>query len=65
VAETGTVPEIGPGQRAQAARDLAFWEADCVVLRPDHAREPALRSALLRLLGPAERLADVLIWRVP
>jgi hypothetical protein len=64
VADTGEVPPIEPADRAQAARDLAFWGADCVVLRPDQQYEEQLRSALEELLGPADRIVDVWAWRV-
>jgi hypothetical protein len=64
VAETGEVPPIGPEQRSQATRDLAFWGADCVVLRPDQRYGEALRSVLEQLLGPADRVAGVWAWPV-
>jgi hypothetical protein len=63
VAATGRTPVIGPAQRAQADRDLAYWEADCVVLGPDQPAEPALRRVLTALLGPGERVADAWVWR--
>ena len=64
VAETGVLPAIGLADRQQAAADLAFWRASCVVLRPDQPREPALRAVLGDLLGPGELIADVWVWRI-
>jgi len=64
VADTGEIPPIRPADRSQAAEDLAFWGADCVVLRPDQRYGEALHSALEELLGPADRVAGVWVWRV-
>jgi hypothetical protein len=65
VATTGEVAPIGSAERAEAARDLALWSAECVVLGPGQRYESALRDALEQLLGrPGERVADAWIWRV-
>jgi hypothetical protein len=64
IAATGEVPPITPEHRGQAARDLAFWGAGCVVLRPGQRYEEQLRSALKELLGPGARIVDVWVWRV-
>jgi hypothetical protein len=65
VADTGEIPPIGESHRRQAARDLAAWGADCVVLGPGQPYEPALRSVLEAMLGPGERVADAWVWRDP
>jgi hypothetical protein len=62
VAATGEVPELTAGQRDRAARDLAHWQADCVVLDPHQRHETALRRTLEQLLGPGERVAGSWIW---
>jgi hypothetical protein len=64
VARSGEVPEIGPAHRTRAARDLAYWQAGCVVLDPDQRYEQPLRRTLERLLGPGERIAGSWVWRV-
>jgi hypothetical protein len=64
IAATGEVPPIEQTHRLTAARDLAFWGADCVVLGPGQPYEEQLHSALEELLGPGERIADAWVWRV-
>jgi hypothetical protein len=67
VADTGERPVIGAADRAGAERDLAYWEADCVVLAPtpdlDATGEEQLHAVLVDLLGPGERVADAWTWR--
>jgi len=58
---SGTVPPIGPTERARALEDLRYWRADAVVL-PNPADQPAPHAALVALLGPGERRDDVLVW---
>ncbi|HTF54347.1 MAG TPA: glycosyl transferase [Pseudonocardia sp.] len=60
-AVSGTVPPIGPTERARALDDLRHWRADAVVL-PNPADQPAPHAALVALLGPGERRDDVLVW---
>jgi len=63
VADTGEVPVIDDGVRAQARADLAFWGADCVALA--HVREEtALRTTLDQLLGPGVMIRDTWTWKV-
>jgi hypothetical protein len=64
VYRTGELPGIGPFQQAQAQKDLAFWDASCVVLISGTANEGQLLIALEALLGPSERVADAWIWKV-
>ena len=63
VAETGQVPAVTDEHRTQARRDLEFWGAQCVVLGPGQEHETPLRTVLVALLGPGERVADAWIWR--
>jgi len=63
VASTGEVPAVGPADRVRAARDLAHWGADCVVLDPQQRHLGPLRRTLEQLLGPGERIAGAWVWR--
>ncbi|HEY1973440.1 MAG TPA: glycosyl transferase [Pseudonocardia sp.] len=63
-ARDGTIPPVGPTQRAQAAEDLRYWQADAVVLPVDEPNAPALRTVLDRLLGPGEPRDGMLVWPV-
>jgi hypothetical protein len=58
---SGTVPPIGPAERARALDDLRHWRADVVVL-PNPTDQPAPHAALVALLGPGQRRDDVLVW---
>jgi hypothetical protein len=64
VSRTGQVPAIGDEERAQARRDLAFWNASCVALDPTAPHPESLRTALERLLGPGRQVGGVWTWRV-
>ncbi|QSB17492.1 hypothetical protein JQS43_21755 [Natronosporangium hydrolyticum] len=65
VAATGAAPEIGREQRAHAQADLAYWNAECVVLGPGQQHETALRDTLAALLNaPGQRIADAWVWPV-
>ncbi|MBY8872119.1 hypothetical protein K7640_09735 [Micromonospora sp. PLK6-60] len=64
VAKRGELPEIGPEQRARAARDADFWNASCVALTDDAPHADRLLVALQQLYGPGTRIADAWIWRV-
>jgi hypothetical protein len=66
----GTVPGIGPGYRAAARADLAYWDVSTVILPDevsgafypvDHA---AVFELAFRLWGPPTRVDDVWLWRV-
>jgi hypothetical protein len=64
-AATGQAPAVTAGDREQARRDLAHWDAQCVVLGPGQPHEAALHDVLRQLLGPGDRVADAWIWRLP
>ncbi|MGH3738375.1 MAG: hypothetical protein ACRDT6_22630 [Micromonosporaceae bacterium] len=65
VAATGTVPTIGPAERDQAAADLRFWRADCVVVPDGAPRAVALRSVVADLLDrPGRHVGGVWAWDV-
>jgi hypothetical protein len=64
VAKSGVAPAITEEQRTLARRDIAFWDASCVVLADDTAHVAALRVTLEGLLGPATRVADAWTWKV-
>lgn len=65
VAATGAVPAVGPAERTQAAADLDFWRADCVVVADGTPHANALRTTLDDLLErPAQRMHDVWFWDV-
>jgi hypothetical protein len=62
---TGSIPPIGPAERAQAQADVAYWHASCLVLgTTGELRQEPLRQAVEQLFGPGQPVADVIIWRV-
>jgi hypothetical protein len=62
--ETGQVPHIEDGDRAQVLADLRNWNADLVVLAPIQNQQ-ALRSTLELLLNtPAHWVKGVWMWDV-
>ncbi|MGE5831074.1 MAG: hypothetical protein ACM30G_22320, partial [Micromonosporaceae bacterium] len=63
VADTGEIPVIDDGIRAQARADLAFWGADCVALAQE-PRQEALRATLDQLIGPGVLIRDTWTWKV-
>lgn len=63
VAVTGEVPELTAEHHRQAQRDVAFWDARCVVLGADQPYEQELRELLTELFGPGERIADAWVWQ--
>ncbi|BCL15726.1 hypothetical protein GCM10017556_34650 [Micromonospora sagamiensis] len=63
VARHGEQPVVSEGQRRQAARDIAFWNASCLVLAADERHAESLRGTLEQLYGPATRVADAWTWR--
>ncbi|MEV4759217.1 DUF2079 domain-containing protein [Micromonospora sp. NPDC049559] len=71
VGRTGEVPRITRANREEALSDLRHWRVEVVVLadRVHGAKYPvhvdALRETATELLGPPERVDDVLLWRIP
>ncbi|MEH6797094.1 MAG: glycosyl transferase [Rhodococcus sp. (in: high G+C Gram-positive bacteria)] len=64
VYDSGNVPEITTDQRSQAAQDMAFWEADVVVLPPSK-NTIALRTTVTDLVGVEPRYTGgVWVWDV-
>lgn len=63
VAKTGQVPAIAAEHRDQAARDVAFWKASCLVLAESQPNAAALRDTLESLFGPGTHVVDVWTWR--
>lgn len=62
VARTGVVPAVGPAQRAEFARDAAYWRLTGVVLGPARHRA-ALRDTVTALLGhPPTEQGGVQHW---
>jgi hypothetical protein len=66
----GYIADLNNGDRAQARADFAYWGIDAVFL-PDRITGPQgmlFRSAVeitaTDLLGPPERVDDVLVWRI-
>lgn len=64
VARTGAVPEITDAQRDRTSRDLARWDADCVVLVDGTPHRDRLHETVADLIGPGTRVADAWTWRV-
>ncbi|MGH3682960.1 MAG: hypothetical protein ACRDT2_22255, partial [Natronosporangium sp.] len=64
VAGSGQPAPVEPGLRQQAAQDLAYWRAECVVLDPDHVHHAPLLATLAALLGPGEQIAGAWVWRL-
>jgi hypothetical protein len=64
VARTGQLPAITQDQRDQAARDLAAWGAETVVLGPDPS-SAVLQQAVSSLLGrEPTQVGGVQVWSV-
>ncbi|HEU4350079.1 MAG TPA: DUF2079 domain-containing protein [Actinoplanes sp.] len=69
-ARWGYVAEITDADRAQARRDFAYWGIQAVFLADQitGAHGPDFRAAVeitaRDLLGPPERVGDVLVWRI-
>ncbi|MGH3713942.1 MAG: hypothetical protein ACRDT4_10850 [Micromonosporaceae bacterium] len=65
VVVSGTVPTVGPAERHQAAADLEFWRADCVVIADDTPQADALRTTVAELLErPGRHVGGVWMWDV-
>ena len=63
--QAGTPVSITAADRAAARRDLAYWQADAVVLPVAETRAGELARALTDLLGRSPtRVDDVLLWHV-
>jgi hypothetical protein len=71
VAKTGQVPRIGRAERNKVQADLRYWGASVIVLADDvqgaHfvTHQPELLDVMTKLLGPAQRVDDVWLWRAP
>ena len=63
VALTGVVPHVTDANRRQAAADLTFWNADCVVVA-DGPHAAALRATVDSLLKDGRQVDDVWVWDV-
>lgn len=62
--QTGKVPLIDVGTRANALTDLRYWHADVLVL-PRFSGDDALRHTVDELVGfDAKRVDDVWVWDV-
>lgn len=63
VDKTGQVSPVTDDDKANAAADVAYWHASCVVLarRPNEAE---LRATLDALFGTGQDVADVRVWHV-
>jgi hypothetical protein len=60
----GTRPDVGPGERAQAAADLRRLRADAVVMAASPTHTTAVAAQISDLLGrPAVRVDDVYVWQ--
>jgi hypothetical protein len=64
VAGDGSVPQITPDQQAQARADVAYWDADFLVLPDQHGNSEAIRQTADQLFGPGQHIQDVWIWKV-
>ncbi|MEV8513684.1 hypothetical protein [Dactylosporangium sp. NPDC051484] len=60
----GSIPQITPDQQAQAKADLAFWNADFLVLPDQHGNSEVIRQTAELLFGPGRHVSDVWIWKV-
>jgi hypothetical protein len=63
VAKTGVRPEVGDNERVQAAEDVAYWRASCLVVM-DQPHTEAVKSTMDDLFGPGQKVADVWTWQV-
>jgi hypothetical protein len=66
VEQTGKVPAVTDGLRAQARSDASYWRASCVVLASGKAavtHADALRRSLDALYGPSRHIVDAWVWR--
>ncbi|MGQ0480480.1 MAG: glycosyl transferase [Pseudonocardia sp.] len=62
-ARSGSVPPVGPAERAGARADLRAWRADLVVLAP-RPNDAAVRITLDELIGPGQERGGVVVWDV-
>ncbi|WP_426503981.1 DUF6541 family protein [Dactylosporangium sp. McL0621] len=63
-ANDGTVPQIAPDQLAQAKADLAYWQADYLVLPDQHNNSEAVHQTADQFFGPGKHMVDVWVWKV-
>ncbi|MGY1620435.1 hypothetical protein ACI797_27155 [Geodermatophilus sp. SYSU D00691] len=64
-ADAGQLPEITGADRRQARADLAYWDADVVVLPMSRPRAEQTAEVITALLGVGgRRVADVQLWDV-
>jgi hypothetical protein len=64
VKHTGHIPHIDATTRAQARKDLRYWNADIVVLPPTRNAD-SLQTTLDQLLGvPGQYVDGVWLWDV-
>lgn len=64
VEDTGQIPVIDDATRTQARSDLAFWNADVLVLSKTH-NDRVLREAVDQLVGyPAQLVGGTWVWDV-
>ncbi|MBY6351447.1 glycosyl transferase [Rhodococcoides corynebacterioides] len=65
VARSGEVPDVADIDRSRAREDLAYWNADVVILPDDASQADALRRTVATLLGdPGARTGDATVWDV-
>lgn len=62
VGSTGAVPVLDDTHRADARKDLARWNAACVVLTADQPHHAALLRTVQALLGPGVPDTDAVYW---
>jgi hypothetical protein len=68
-ARTGSRPEIDDYDKRLARQDFAYWGIEAVFL-PDQISgagrlyRPAVEYTATELLGPPQRVGDVLLWRI-
>lgn len=65
VARTGEVPPLADVDRTRAREDLAYWNADVVILPTAQSTADALRRTVADLLGEdGTVLGDAVVWDV-
>jgi hypothetical protein len=64
VALDGTRPPVTDAVREQFRADVAYWGADVFVLDSRRRNVDAVTAVMTQLLGPPQRVRDVLLWPV-
>ena len=64
ISESGQVPEVTTGIRHQFLDDLAYWDADYVVLAPAPASDALLTFVRTALNQDPQAADDVFLWVV-